>query len=99
MTFGVEELVDVVIVFTLLECAALVAYRRLSGKGVALRDFIVNMVSGVCLMLALRCAVRDAGSVWIALFLVAAGGAHGLDIWMRWRRSEAGATVTRRMVA
>jgi len=99
MTFGLAALVDMVIVFTLLECAALVVYRRITGKGVAGRDFIANMASGLCLMLALRCAVQDAGSVWIALFLAAAGGAHGLDIWMRWRRSETSATVTRRMVA
>jgi len=99
MTFDLAGLVDLVILFTLLECVVLVAYRRHTGKGVAGRDFIANMVSGLCLMLALRCAVQDAGSVWIALFLAAAGGAHGLDIWMRWRRSETSATVTRRMVA
>jgi len=99
MTFDLAALVDLVILFTLLECVVLVAYRRHTGKGVAGRDFIANMVSGLCLMLALRCAVRDAGGVWIAVFLVAAGGAHGLDIWMRWRRTPTRTTVARRMVA
>ena len=33
---------------------------------------------------------NDAGAVWIALFLLAAGLAHGTDLWMRWRRRPHG---------
>lgn len=91
------QIVDLVIAFTLIECAALALYHRAAAKGVAPRDFLANMASGLCLMLALRCAVRDAGTAWIALFLLGAGAAHGTDIWMRWRRHTRAASATRRV--
>jgi hypothetical protein len=87
-SLAVPPLVDVVIAFTALECAVLAVYHRITGRGVAPRDFALNIVSGLCLMLALRCLVRDAGVAWIALCLLAAGAAHGTDLWRRWQRSE-----------
>jgi hypothetical protein len=99
MTFGIAALVDAVIVFTLLECAALVAYHRFMGKGVPVRDFLANMVSGLCLMLALRCLARDAGGQWVAAFLLAAGAAHGIDLWLRWKHPAPRTQPARRMVA
>ncbi len=85
--FGFAQLIDGVIAFTLIECLLLVGYHRITGKGVAPPDFFVNMVSGLCLMLALRCLARDAAATWVALWLLAAGAAHGADLLMRWRRS------------
>ena len=98
-SFGVAQVIDLVIVFTLVECLALVLYHRATGKGVAPREFFANMVSGVCLMLALRCVARDAGGAWVALCLLAAGVAHGTDLWMRWRRDARTAPVTRQVIA
>ncbi len=92
-------LIDLVIVFTLLEGAALVVYHRITGKGVAPRDFALNMASGLCLMLALRCLAHGAGAAWVALFLVAAGLAHGTDLWLRWRRGARDANAHRRSLA
>lgn len=85
--FSIAQIIDAVIVFTLVECAALVLYHRRTGRGVAVRDFFANMVSGLCLMFALRCLATDAGVATVALFLMAAGVAHGVDILMRWKRS------------
>jgi hypothetical protein len=84
----IAPLVDGVIVFTLLECLALAAYFLSTGRGVALRDLLANIVAGLCLMFALRCLARDAGAVWVVLFLFAAGIAHAGDLWMRWRRAS-----------
>lgn len=97
--FGIASLIDAVIVFTLIECIVLVAYHRSTGKGVAPRDFSVNMVSGLCLMLALRCLATDAGVAWVVVFLAAAGFAHGIDILMRWKRSNRPANAHRRAAA
>ena len=72
MHFDIVRLVDAVILFTVLECALLLLVRQLTGRGVAARDFVVNLLSGLCLMLALRC--------------LAAGAAHAVDLSMRWRR-------------
>jgi hypothetical protein len=99
MNLGLAQLVDAVIVFALLECIVLTVHHRSTGRGVPLRDFLANMVSGLCLMLALRCVVRDAGTAWIALCLLAAGVAHGTDLWMRWRHAVRPASANRRLVA
>ena len=85
-SFGLLQLIDAVIAFTLMEGFVLVAWHRATGRGVAPREFAINLASGLCLMLALRCLARDAGATWIALCLLAAGAAHGTDLWLRWRR-------------
>ncbi len=82
------QLIDAVIVFTLIECLLLLAYHRSTGKGVAPRDFLANMAAGLCLMLALRCLAADLGVAWVVLCLLAAGVAHGVDIMRRWRRRQ-----------
>lgn len=93
--FGIAQIIDAVILFTLIECVVLVIYHRRTGRGVAVRDFFANMVSGLCLMFALRCLATDAGAAAVALFLLAAGLAHGVDILMRWKRSSRSAALTR----
>lgn len=87
-------LVDGVIGLTVLEGVALLVHHRLTGGGVRPRDFMLNLVSGVCLMLALRCALREQGALWIAAWLAAAGAAHAADIGLRWvKRRVAGRAV------
>lgn len=87
-------LVDGVIGLTVLEGVALVIHHRLTGGGVRPRDFMLNLVSGLCLMLALRCALREQGALWIAAWLAAAGAAHATDMGLRWaRRRGAGHTA------
>ena len=78
--------VDLVIGLTVIEGLALALYHRHTGKGVRIGDFAVNLVSGLCLMLALRVAVADTAWHWIGLWLAAAGGAHVTDLWRRWCR-------------
>ena len=98
-SFTIAQVIDLVIVFTIVECVALALYHRATGKGVAPREFLANMLSGLCLMLALRGLAHDAGAAWIALCLLAAGAAHGTDIWMRWRRDVRANAATRQVIA
>ena len=79
-------LVDTIIAVTLLEAAALVAYHRQTKRGPKPRDYLLNMASGLCLMLALRGAL--VGSAWhlIALALSAAGLAHVVDLLLRFQQ-------------
>jgi hypothetical protein len=76
--------IDLVIALTLAEAAALLAWRRATGRGVAAGDFFVNLLSGLCLMLALRAALAGAEPAWIAAWVALAGLLHGLDLWRRW---------------
>ncbi len=79
------HLVDAVIALTLIEAVALLLYRRATGKGVAAREFVVNLLSGLCLMLALRAALGGAPPLGVLPWLAAAGLAHAADLWRRWQ--------------
>lgn len=83
--FAGTRVIDGVIVLTLFEWAALYLYFRLTGKGVAPRQYTLNLVSGLCLMLALRAALASAPGVGMALCLACAGLAHAADLWRRWQ--------------
>jgi hypothetical protein len=79
-------LIDIVIVMTLLEGAALAVYHRRTGRGMAPRDFLPNLAAGLALMLALRAGLEGAGWGYVAAGLLAAGLAHAADLQRRWRR-------------
>ena len=85
--FSSGRVVDVAIGITVLEGLALAAYYRVTGSGVSPRYFALNMLSGICLMLALRSALVGANWGVTALFLSASGVIHVLDIFSRWRRT------------
>lgn len=96
---AIAALVDLVIGVTVLEGAALLLYHRATGRGPAPRDYLVNMVAGLCLMLALRALAHDAGAAWIASCLLGAGLAHLGDLLMRWRRAPRGSVPPRQVAA
>ena len=76
-------LVDAIIAITLVEVGILLVYHHQTKRGLAPRDYLLNVLSGLSLMLALRCCL--AGSAWffIAAWLAAAGAAHVVDMTMR----------------
>jgi len=77
--------VDIAIGFITIEAFLLWAWRKVSGRGLAVADCLLTIVSGACLMLALRCALTPGGWPGMAFFLIAAGFAHGADLRTRWR--------------
>jgi hypothetical protein len=81
--------IDAVIGFTVLEMLLLVIYRRATGRGLAAEEFVANMLSGLCLMLALRALASGAAAAWIVLPLMASGLAHAADLWRRLRQGGA----------
>jgi hypothetical protein len=93
---GIPQVIDLVIVVTLVESLVLTLYHRSTGRGVAPRAFLLNMVSGLCLMFALRCLAKDTSGMPVALWLLMAGVAHGSDIWMRWQGRATLANATSR---
>jgi hypothetical protein len=81
---GALGLIDIAIAITLLECVALLAYHRFTGRGVVPRDVLPNMAAGLALMVALRSALTGAGWAWVAASLALAGLAHVADLRRRW---------------
>ncbi len=77
--------VDIAIGFITLESLLLWVFHKFTGRGLALADCVLTILSGACLMLALRYAVTPEGWPGMALFLIAAGIAHGADLRCRWR--------------
>lgn len=77
--------VDIAIGFITLETLLLWVFHQWTGRGLALADCLLTILSGACLMLALRCALTPDGWPGMAFFLIAAGIAHGADLRIRWR--------------
>jgi hypothetical protein len=94
--FANGYMVEIILAFTVLEGMVLWAYRYTTGHGLPLREFALNMVSGLFLMLALRQALLQAPWQTMATCLAASGIAHGADLVWRWRRNTIGGSKNRR---
>ncbi len=72
-------MIDIVIGVVLIELAviALLLRRRMVLP-------LPALLAGLALLIAWRCSHAGLGWTWIALPLLAAGLAHGWDLWRRW---------------
>lgn len=84
------QLVEFIIALTVLEAVALLAYHRLTGKGLSPGHYALNLASGLCLMLAVRSVLLGQDWRGTVLCLSAAGLAHGTDLWRRWQSQRQG---------
>lgn len=80
------RIVDLMLAVVVIEIAAVAAYRRATGGGVAMLPLLTNVGAGGSLMLALRLSLADADWKWIAVLLVVALLFHVADLWQRWSR-------------
>ena len=85
--FASGHIVDLILVLMLVEFAAVFWSKRLP-RG-AMSSFALTLVSGACLMLALRGALTGAWWGWIALALFAGLLAHVADLARRLASAEA----------
>lgn len=83
------RIVDIMIAFVIIEVVVLLAYERVSGRGVAPYALLVNVGAGGSLMLALRAVYSEADWTIVAACLVAALVFHTLDIIQRWQSGPA----------
>jgi hypothetical protein len=86
---GATLLIDIVIAVTLVELLVLAVLHR-RGGGLPPGDFIPTLLSGLCLMCALRAGLTSAGWGWVAAGLLLSGVAHAVDLHKRWRRLRSG---------
>ena len=82
--FQSGRVVDLIIGLMMIETAALIAYRRFSGRGVAIKAVLTNIAAGGCLLLALRAAMTGAEWTWVAIPVSIALPLHLLDLRGRW---------------
>ncbi|HET7797283.1 hypothetical protein [Nevskia sp.] len=83
--FASGRVVDLVLFVMLAEAVLLISLHQLKARGPAPVDLIVNLLSGFCLLLALRAALSGAGWHWIALALTGSLIGHLADLRRRWR--------------
>lgn len=79
------RIVDLILIFVILEALAIFAYHRRRGRGLAPFQLAGLLLPGICLLLALRAALGDAAWPWVALWLTAALVLHLADLRQRWR--------------
>ncbi|NVO16874.1 MAG: hypothetical protein HXX10_22850 [Rhodoplanes sp.] len=81
--FASGRIVDVILTLVVVEAIALAGYRRLTGRGLALRTLAANLLAGGFLLLAVRAALVGAEWIWVAASLLAALLAHVADLTAR----------------
>jgi len=77
---------DIAIGFIVVESLLLCLLYVLRGWGLAPSEYGLTVLSGLFLMLALRCALTPDGWPGMGVFLIAAGLAHGADLRRRFRQ-------------
>ncbi len=78
------RVLDVILLAMALEGAVLVALWQASRRGVRPGALLPNLLSGMCLLLAMRAGLGGAWWGWVALPLLAAGMLHVSDLRLRW---------------
>lgn len=82
--FASGRAADLVLVVLALETAALLGWRRHTGRGPSAATVLSLVLPGAALVLGLRVALTDGWWGWIALCLLAALAAHLADLRRRW---------------
>jgi hypothetical protein len=78
-------LIDLILLFTVLEALVLSLVRRRTGHGLHPRAVVLLLLPGIFLMLALRAALAGGAWPWVPAALFAALVAHLMDLRQRWR--------------
>jgi asparagine N-glycosylation enzyme membrane subunit Stt3 len=84
------QLIEFIIALTVLEVCALLAYHRLTAKGLSPAHYALNLTAGLFLMLAVRSVLLGHHWLWTVLCLSSAGLAHWTDLWRRWQSQRQG---------
>ncbi len=87
---------DAILAAMVLEACGLAALHRLTGRGVAPAAYLLNLCSGLCLLLAMRLALGGAWWGYVSSALLGALCLHLGDLWRQWRRAPAHTARPRR---
>lgn len=80
------RIADVILALMIVEGVLLLWLWRARRIGLPPGELATTILSGACLLLALRGALTGAGALAVVAPLILALAAHLCDLWMRWRR-------------
>ncbi len=80
------RIVDIMVVFVIIEVLVLVVYWKRTGRGVPTVPLLANVGAGGSLMLALGATMKGFDTQIIALCLVSSLVFHVTDLLIRWKR-------------
>jgi hypothetical protein len=83
--FASGQVADLMVAVLMAEALALLAFWRITGRGLPPRSVFALVLPGVFFALALRAALTGAWWGFVSLALTAAFFAHAWDLWRRWR--------------
>lgn len=83
--FASGRVFDLILIGMGLEGAGLVLHYRATGRGVRPARLMPNLLSGMCLLLAMRAGVAGAWWGWVSLALLGALAFHLVDLGRAWR--------------
>jgi hypothetical protein len=82
--FSSGRIIDWILVGMVLEGCALAALHARTGRGVAPRAFLANLLSGMCVLLAMRLVLGGAWWGFASAALLAALLFHVVDLAGKW---------------
>jgi len=83
--FASGRVFDLILIGMALEAFGLVAFYRIRGHGVRPARLLPNVLSGMCLLLAMRVGAGGAWWGWVSLSLLGALAFHLVDLGRAWR--------------
>lgn len=86
--FASGRVIDLILAMVALEGIALWLWSRRRPASLALPDLLGQVLAGVLLLLAVRCALVGADYRWTAVFLTASFPAHLFDLMRRARLTQ-----------
>lgn len=84
------RIVDLILALVVLEALLLSMLWVRTSRGIPPVPLIVNLAAGAFLLLALRAALTDGGTMAVGGFLMLALPAHLADLALRWRSRAGG---------
>lgn len=83
--FASGRVLDLILLGMALEALGLAVHHRATGRGVRPARLLPNLLSGMCLLLAMRVGAGGAWWGWVSLALLGALAFHLLDLGRAWR--------------
>ncbi len=83
--FASGRVLDLILAGMALEALGLAVHYRATGRGVRPARLLPTLLSGMCLLLAMRAGVGGAWWGWVSLALLGALAFHVVDLGRAWR--------------